>query len=277
MWYERIEDDSDIDLLCNHLAERGLFRAVADCKIAFEKSGVYGGTYPVLRDGAGRQFLVIVDCRGAKAMRAEFTFWHELAHVIIDPRINLGTLAIDDGSAGDGRKSAREWLVDRIAGHLAFLPSLFKPMVAEKCKEFENIFCIELVDSLRQAFNPSASKQMTSFALLDNCDFPLVYLEAEIRSKRGSNIQELRLAVNYANESAKAAGIRFGKNMRVPTDSAIWNSYYGDSDKNVLMDEDLKNWTFSDGTDLGQRNVHICARRYDTEEGYTRVRAFVWD
>lgn len=270
---ERLQDGVDLTDMLHEFASMGLFRAISDCTMFAKNEFSCGGTYVIRNGVCADRFLVLIDERGTKKWRSEFTLWHELAHIVADPNVMLGTVA----TAAESRSDAydMEWLMDRIAGRLAFWPRVFSSFYETFWRRGLNLLSYEGMYSLRKEYNPAASKTMTAVAIVDYVSEPAVYLEAELKSKRNCATRELRLSYIHANAAADKANIRFGKNMRVPTGSVISRRFDGKGEQDESAIENLKNWSFSSGETLNERVVRIQARHHRDSEGQDRVYAFV--
>ena len=93
---ERLYNDVDLTPLLREFAAMGLFRAISDCALFARDVHAFGGTYAIKNCTGENRFLVLIDERNDKMWRSEFTLWHEMAHVIADPNVMLGTVATFD-------------------------------------------------------------------------------------------------------------------------------------------------------------------------------------
>lgn len=270
---ERLRSGADLTNLLHEFASMGLFRAISDCTMFAKNDYSCGGTYTIRSCVRGDRFLVLIDERGKKQWRGEFTLWHELAHVIADPNVTLGTVATAEETRSDACDV--EWLMDRIAGRLAFWPRIFAECHARLRRSGVNLLSYDGVKTLRSEYNPAASKTMTAVAIADSDSAPVVYLEAEMKSKRNSLSKELRLSYIHPNAAAESANIRFGKNMRVPPSSAIAQVFARGGEQETVAVENLKDWSFSSGETLNEHVVCVRARHHRDSEGVDRVYAFV--
>ena len=270
---ERIVDGVDLTDLLHEFAMMGLFRAISDCTMFTKNDFSCGGTYAIKNSVGVERFLVLIDERGTKKWRSEFTLWHELAHIIADPNVMLGTAATTEDSHLDTYDV--EWLMDRIAGRLAFWPRVFSGFYERLSRSGINLMSYEGVCRLKKEYNPAASKTMTAVAIADCHLEPVVYLEAELKSKRNSMTKELRLSYIHANAAAEKANVRFGKNMRVPQCSVIARLFDDKREHEGVSTENLKDWSFSSGETLNERAVNIQARHHHDSEGHDRIYAFV--
>src|SRR5688572_12105221 len=75
------------------------------------------------------RYLAVIDARGERAVRAYFTAWHEITHLLVHPeqlpfpgfRRSPPRIEID--------KDPLESVVDHVAGSVAFYPPFFQPAV----------------------------------------------------------------------------------------------------------------------------------------------------
>ncbi len=83
---EYISEDMDTECLAEKYGQvMGGFRQLL--RAEFIKSDTEGLLIDNPKPGkGGRDYLVIVDARGSRKMRAYFTAWHELAHLLLYPR-----------------------------------------------------------------------------------------------------------------------------------------------------------------------------------------------
>ena len=270
---ERLHDGADLTALLREFATMGLFRAIADCTMFTKNDFSCGGTYTIKSCVGDARFLVLIDERGKKKWRSEFTLWHEVAHIIADPNVMLGTVSTAEESRADTYDL--EWLMDCIAGRLAFWPRVFSVFYERLKLNGVNLLSYDGVCRLRKEYNPSASKTMTAVAISDCVSEPVVYLEAALGSKRNSMTKELRLSYIHSNAAAYGANLRFGKNMRVPASSVIARLFASKNEQEDVVVENLKDWSFSSGETLNECIVRIRARHHRDSEGVDRIYAFV--
>lgn len=284
----RIDRDTDLDALKAQLARFGLLRAIGELAFFMEDESLLGGTYPVAVDNAPYRFVCLIDRHTEhKRNRSDFTLWHELAHVLCDPEIGRGSVAVVDETENCCDKPPVEWLMDWLAARLAFYPTLFRPLAEWAHAVGKGRLSLSGVESVRLRFNPEASRQMTAKALVDEWPEPMVYLEAEARHKKGDvGEKSLRVSHLHANAAAKAKGIRIGANMRIPERSVIYACYQSMKDPRASgredeleapmreTDENLGDWSFSDGRRLVSCPVRVSAESR-SEQGQIRVYAFI--
>ena len=271
---ERLYNDVDLTPLLREFAAMGLFRAISDCTLFARDVHAFGGTYAIKNCTGENRFLVLIDERNDKMWRSEFTLWHEMAHVIADPNVMLGTVATFDEANNNAYD--QEWLMDCIAGRIAFWPKLFTPFYDRLERQGHVMLSYDGACQLRRIYNPAASKSMTAIAIADHANVPVVYLEAEMRSKRKSTTKELRLSCIHPNSMAEKVAIRFGKNMRVPQSSVIARVFAGPAEQEDVAQENLKEWSYSSGETLKECPVSIRAHHHKDSKGVDRVHAFVF-
>lgn len=284
----RLDADTNLDALKQRLARYGLLRAIGELAFFMEDETLMGASYPVRMEGAPYRFVCLVDRHTEqKKNRSDFTLWHELAHLLCDPEIGRGSVAVAPKENGGEGKEPFEWLMDKIAAHLAFYPPLFRPVAVQAAEASSGRLDLKVVQEVMERFNPDASRQMTTKALVDVWPEPVVYLEAELRSEKGAGTEkQVRVAHLHANEAARARDVGIGFNMRVPEDSVIRKCHDRMSQGGVIgwedeiarplqeADEDLGDWTFSDGRRLNPCPVRISAEAR-SEGGQIRVYAFM--
>lgn len=285
----RLDADTDIDALKRTLARHGLLRAIGELAFFMEDETLMGATYPVRPDDAPCRYVCLIDRHTEhKKNRSDFTLWHELAHLLCDPGIGRGSVAVATKENDQEGKDPFEWLMDKIAAHLAFYPPLFRPIVTQAAAAGAGELNLAVVQGVVECFNPEASRQMTTKALVDAWPEPVIYLEAEYRAKKGAGEEkQVRVSHVHANEAAYARGFKkIGFNMRVPESSVIKKCYDRMSRGEVIgwedeiqsplqqADEKLEEWTFSDGKRLAPFPVHVCAEARSKGD-QVRVYAFM--
>lgn len=186
-----------------------------------------------------RRYLVVIDARGERAVRAFFTTWHEVAHVITTPpQLELKLLRRtlnEDGRPKDPTESA----VDYVAGAIAFYQPIFGPALNRALRECCGL-TFEAVERARHAVAPNASTFAACVAAVRSVEEPACFVRAEARLKPaeqrrlrsaqftlGAPFEEatpkakLRLVDVVANDAARSVGLRLHEHLRVPPTSVL--------------------------------------------------------
>ena len=179
---------------------------------------------------------------------------HELTHRIAEPpQYNLPFYR-----HRDDRVNPLESLIDKTAADLAFYPPLFRPIVGSFCNSF---LSWELVDDVREAFSPSASRRATANAILRYWPRPAYLLTARIRGRKNRpNVdRDLRISLEgYGRSEAKT--LFFFPNMRVAPASPIRRCFQSGIQSAGF--EQLGCWVTSGGGSLPDREVFTSAFRW---------------
>jgi len=163
------------------------------------------------------------------------------------------------------RNAAEERLMDRIGGELAFYPLLFHPELERLQRRYVRP-CFQLVDDVRAEACPDASWTATGIAVVEQNDFPALFVTARYGSKTSdSGPQSASWALRASargNQAARAAGLMIPWNYRVPRASIIYTAFHApDRLSDQHADERLGIWTSSNGSRLRDLPVHVEVRR----------------
>ena len=218
------------------------------------------------------RFVSVIDCRGEKAPREYFTKWHEVAHLLCltdQLRLSFRRTHSDRNS-----KDPEESMMDVIAGHLGFLPSLVGPHI-------DGEISFEAIDSLKERLCPEASRESAVAGFVQAWPTAVILVRAELalREEELRRAQQigfgfvdrpapvLRAVTVIANGEARRAGFRIHPRMRVPERSILHALFHGHR-KTGEADENLDWWESSDGTRLASIPIRVRARRaWRTVEG----------
>lgn len=230
--------------------------------------------HPAPAHGAHRN-LAFIDARGERSVRAYFTAWHEIAHLLLAPQLSFSGFRRVDVAALE-KKDPLESLVDEVAGELAF----YKPFVGPALDaEIARTGCLTLdgVSRVRDEVAPEASFSAAAHAFIRMVADPMAFVVAEERLKpteirRLSSPQlsivptprptkKLRVASAYPNELARTQGFRIFRNMRVPPDSGIAMAAKDDTGTTTTNVEDQSRWG-SGGRSLPSGSLRIEARKF---------------
>lgn len=220
-------------------------------------------TFKLRNPGIGmRRHLAVIDGRGERAARVYFGKRHEASHLLSLAPTQLSFVFRRTHAT---RTAAEERLMDRIGGELAFYPPLFRPEL-ERLQRRYIWPCFQLVDDLRAEVCPEASWTATAIAVVEQNDFPALFLTARYGSKTGdAGPQSASWALRASprgNQAARTAGLMIPWNYRVPPGSIIHTAFHAPY---LLVeqhaDELLGTWTSSDGSRLRDLPVHVEVRR----------------
>lgn len=207
------------------------------------------------------QFLVVVDARGLRWVRAYFTAWHELTHLLLHPpQLDFPgfrrTPALEERA-----KDPLESIVDYVAGHLAFYEPFFAPPLKEAISRHGGL-CFAALEATRERVAPDASLFATAIGGLRWATQPTLlvsvgwnYKASEARALR--SLQEdlglepvtpkakLRVTTVVPNESVKDSDLAIRRNMRVPERSVLARVHASEVDVTAGADEDQSWWSTS--------------------------------
>jgi hypothetical protein len=256
---ELLHSDEDVD----RVAERyghviGYFRRVL--RAEFLKSDTEGLLIDNPKPGkGGRDYLVIVDARGSRKVRAYFTVWHELAHLLLYPRKQLVLEGFRRTPTNDAKqKDPIESVVDHVAGSLGFWEPLFKPALDEAATKGLSFLAIEHACA---EVAPDASFYAACLATIRAWDSPVVFVTAEVCPKSDGTEPSLRLQAVVANEGARAIGCQLRKHMRVPQTSVLWQGFHDLLGRLHVGVENQSAWEVSDRGRLSPLHWHVEAAR----------------
>lgn len=225
-------------------------------------------TFKLQNANAGmRQHLAVIDGRGNRAARVYFGKRHEGSHLL---SLSPGQLGFVFRRTHARIYAAEERLMDRISGELAFYPPLFRP-VLNRLQQAYMRPCFNLVDDVRNEVCPEASWTATANAVVEQNDFPALFLAGRYASKTqdpgpGSPSWALRISSVRSNQAAKSARLIIPWNYRVPATSLIYRAFHeplGMLDPHA--DERLGIWTASNGSCLPDLPIHIETRKHSDQ------------
>ena len=263
--FEVVRTDAELRLLRKrYLVEKGE-KGFVCLEKELSRPDVYGITIRLKqRQMWEPDFVSVIDCRGDKAYRENYTKWHELGHLLI--------LADDSRTAfcrthgGTDVRDPEEALVEMIAGRFAFWSEMIRPHVSGPAS-------FELIEEIRQKICPEASRQSAVIGIVKAWPDPLLIVRAELGLRKSEEralrqgtlgFQEapqpvLRAVHVAASDSAKERGFAIHQNMRVPDDSVIYRLFETGSGFDEAA-ESLSSWESSDGTTLPPIKVSVSAR-----------------
>lgn len=210
------------------------------------------------------EFVSVIDARGDKQFRANYTKWHELGHLFI--LTDQLRLTFTRTSCSQDLKDPEESLVDVIAGHFAFWAPIFQ-------RHIKGDVCFDAVENVRTTVCPEASKTSAVLGLVKLWPQPCILIEARLGLKKQERMGRLQANLGFLeapvpvlrvssitiNERAQEAGLRLHRQWRVPPRSIIHRVHKGGPAGKAK--ENLSWWTTSDGGGLRSRPVHVEARR----------------
>lgn len=220
---EYIHGDDDVDRLGGEYGQ-----VMAGFRQLLRAEFLKGDTEGLLVDNpkpgrGGRDYLVVVDARGPRKMRAYFTAWHELAHLLLYPRRQAVFEGFRRTPSPEVRlKDPVESAVDHIAGLLAFWEPLFKPALQNAARGVLSFDAIALASA---EVAPGASLQSACLAAVRTWERPVAFVTAEVSCKSDGTSPSLRVQSIVANDMARDIGCSVRRQMRVPLTSAISKAF----------------------------------------------------
>jgi hypothetical protein len=207
------------------------------------------------------EFVSVIDARGAKASRAYFTKWHELAHLLT--LTNQLRLSFRRTHVAKNLNSPEEALMEVIAGHFGFYGPIVKPHISGSIS-------FEAIEALRRELCPEASQQSSLIGIVKAWPQPCLLLNARLATKKGDAIQgnlfgsddsnaSLRAVHVTTNEAARRDDLAIFENMRVPETSVIYRVFHEIPYGEAI--EKLSSWKTSKGFRLADRLVEVKAKR----------------
>jgi hypothetical protein len=191
----------------------------------------------------GRDYLVIVDARDQRRSRANFTSWHELAHLLLYPRRQLVLEGFRRSPTPDAKlKDPVESAADQIAGLLAFWEPIFKPALQQAA---DGDLSLDSIERACAAVAPGASLQSACLAAVRVWDGPVAFLTAATSCKSDGTAPALRVQTIIANDEARAVGCAVRKHMRVPESSALCRAHNTAGPYNQTATENQSAWEVS--------------------------------
>ncbi|MGE3672581.1 MAG: hypothetical protein AB7K71_23110, partial [Polyangiaceae bacterium] len=210
-------------------------------------------------DATGIRYLAVIDARGERAVRAYFTAWHELAHLLIYPP-QLAFPGFRRSPDPDNRKDPLEAVVDNVAGTVAFYEPIYGPAVEQAVLEHGRL-SFAAIDSARSIAAPEASCFAAAIAAVRYADHPVLLVRIglglkkaqarEARSGQGSfsfappEAPTLRALDVIGNDRVADSEFAIRRNMRVPVGSALETAFQSQVDCDFAADENQSSWETS--------------------------------
>jgi len=207
----------------------------------------------------------LIDCRGENRLKAYYTKWHELVHLLI--LTDQSRLVFRRTHVAHQPKPPEEALVDVIAGTLAFYPEMVRVHARGEIS-------FERIEELRAKLCPSASRQSALMGITKAWPKPCILLEARLAHKAGEvnpNQQSfsfkvvpppvLRAVHVTPNDAARKLGIRTIAHFRVPPKSVVYRVFHQGIQYEEAVEE-LSMWRSSDGTQWSSGSVLVRAKNF---------------
>ena len=220
---------------------------------------VYGITFKRTSRAAWESpFVSVIDYRGQKALRAYFTKWHEIAHLLV--LTDQMRLSFRRTQAHVVNNDPEELLMDVIAGKFGF----YAPIIS---LHVDGSISFDRIESLRLQLCPEASLLSSQINFVKSWPEPCVLVNGKMSVKRrnrsddigNSDSPELRAVHISYSAGAKELGITIFENMRIPKQSVI-HRVFTDKVAYDEAEENLSWWETSDGTRLVDCPVRIQAK-----------------
>ncbi len=227
-------------------------------------NGTEAITIKLQNPGVGmKRNLAVIDGRGDRAARVYFGMRHEESHLLA---LTPAQLSFVFRRTHATRNVAEERLMDRIGGELAFYPALFRPELERLQRRYVRP-CFQLVADVRDEACPDASWTATAIAVVEQNDFPAIFLTARYSAKtrdQGSPAASWALRASPRwNRAAQAEGLVIPWNYRIPASSIIHRAFHARIAPSELhADERLGSWVASNGSRLKDLPVHVEVRRH---------------
>ena len=154
-------------------------------------------------------------------------------------------------------KSAEEKLVDIVAGELSFFPEFVQPHIHGEIS-------FAKIEQIRSLVCPEASFTSSAINISKMWDSPCIWIEARLQAKKGaaaSVLPALRAVKVAENAAAREQGLRMIVNFRVPQNSIVFRSFYGQTFASEAF-ENLNWWKASSGTYLENTSIKVEVRSF---------------
>lgn len=232
-------------------------------------------------------YLAVINCRGPHLYKKYFSKWHEIAHLLLDGK----QLHLAFRRTPSIKREPEEILVDRIAAVLAYHPAFFEPILKEETYS-KGRLTFEMVDRIREKLAPEASRQSALIACIRYSADPVSFMRVGLGYKKDEErflkqavslqlkenydpIMKLRVRETTKSKAMEELGIRFHKNMEVPSASVISEAFEGSDGASYTGTELLQTWTTSKEGPIGYGQIEIDARRIPSLEEVWAIIRFV--
>jgi hypothetical protein len=208
-------------------------------------------------------YVSIIDCRGTKRLKAYFTKWHEIGHLLI--LTDQTRLVFKRTHALHEPKSPEESLVDIIAGSFAYYPEMVRPLASGRIS-------FEAVEAVRQTLSPDGSFHSALIGIANAWPSACILVEARM-APRKSDVDYRQDAFDFktqpdtalravhisGNEAARTLGIKMFPHWRVPELSVI-SRVFQMREGTLEGNENLDWWETSGGKKLKSQRIAVSAR-----------------
>jgi hypothetical protein len=208
------------------------------------------------------KYVAVIDCRGHKTLRAYFSKWHEVGHLLTQP----AQLSFKFRKTLRKKKEPEEQIVDRVAGDLAFYSPLFLPELLARVQN-EKRLTFAVVEELRMTICSGASREATIRGAISRTPFPQLFVVADYGFKKEEQrvinttqmdlfsdnetpfLPKLRAVEVIGNAPAQKIGLWIHPNMEVPEESIIADTYHDPNSAHQVCSalENLNSWKHSRG------------------------------
>ncbi len=241
----------------------------------FVKANTEGITLRATKHVEGfRNFLAVIDRRGACRSRAYFTMWHEIVHLLLPTKDQETKMVRRTPSQAIKSKDSVESVIDHVAGYLAIYEPIFRPVLLAKVEEIG--FSFEAVAQARDTCLPEASLLATLIRSINFFKSPVLLLQVDMKLKKEeerlvnspqlgfgffehSVEQKLRVCRLIPNENAKSGNFNIRENMRVPKNSALSMAYHSDMEVVYQAKENQSWWETSKNGALPELPIMVQA------------------
>ncbi len=262
--FEVVRTDAELRQLRKRYLDKGE-KGFVQLEEELSRPDVYGITIKLKqREFWEPDFVSVIDCRGDKAYKENYTKWHEIGHLLILTDGNRTTFRRTHCDADV--QDPEEALVEMIAGKFAFWSDMIRAHVTGSAS-------FDLIEEIRLKVAPEASRQSALIGIVKAWPEPLLLVRAELGLRKSEERalrqgtfgfdeapQPVLRAVHVsASERAKERGFTIHQNMRVPEDSVIYRVFETGAASDDAV-ENLSSWESSDGTKLPLSRVSVSAR-----------------
>jgi len=245
-----VDTDADLDEVRNTYLAKGEKRFV-ELSDFLAKEDDFGVTFRLRnREPWELEFVSIIDRRDNKSVRAYFTKWHEIAHLMTQTK--QMRFAFRRTHSAD-QNPDEERLMDAIAGRFGFFPPMVHKLV-------DGEISFEMISRLRDTLCPTASYQASLINFARFWPSPVILIRGELAYKQAEKRlldqldfgftdkpQAVLRAIHVtASDSAVENDFTIFPNMRVPERSVI-NRVFTNGAAYNEAEEDLSWWESSDG------------------------------
>lgn len=287
----RLEKDEDLATVAerhSHVRD-GFEQEVAnDLEGQDQLGAVYGNkAYP----DRGRRWLAAVDARGQKEHSAEFTRWHEIAHVLTgffnddDGAEEETDTVVEANKPEEDERPLGELIVDRVASMLLYWQPFWEPDFAEQLQEHKGL-TFELIEHIRQSYASNVSFYSCAIQCVQNFHLPCLLVRVDMGLKaserrkwereklqphlgfdedRSKNrpVEKLRLVERIGPEAPKIeAPVELWRNVRVPAESVLREVFEADQPISRSDYTDQSEWETSGRGSLPSLPLYVEAKQF---------------